>query len=276
MLQLQYGAYSSLACVLFGAVIEPQYSILWYVLTGNISTLVEPDKRGKMAKHKRSFFGWTWFVMWRFLLLLLLSLLVLLLVLRFVPPPISSFMLQSPYPVSQSWISIDQLPAHVPLAVVASEDQLFPEHIGLDVTAIRKALDQYDDGGGLRGASTITQQTAKNLFLWPGRSFIRKGMEAALAVSLEAVWGKKRILEVYLNIAEFGKGIYGVEAASQHYFGKSANKLTRNEAASLAVLLPSPRNRDPNQLTPFLQQRVDWVTQQMQQLGAGYLNTILE
>lgn len=199
-----------------------------------------------MARHTRSVLGWTWFVIWRFLLLLILSLLVLLLVLRFVPPPTSSFMLQSPYPVSQHWISIDKLPAYVSLALVASEDQRFPEHFGVDWAAISKALNQYDDGGGLRGASTITQQTAKNLLLWPGRSFVRKGMEAMVALSLEAIWGKKRILEVYLNIAEFGKGIYGVEAASLHYFGKPASKLSRNETARLAVLLPSPRNRDPN------------------------------
>lgn len=228
-----------------------------------------------MASHTRSFLGWTWFVIWCSLLLLMLLLLVLLFVLRFVPPPTSAFMLQSAYPVSQHWISIDKLPAHVPLAVVAAEDQRFPEHFGVDWAAISKALDQYDDGGGLRGASTITQQTAKNLLLWPGRSFARKGMEAMLALSLEGVWGKKRILEVYLNIAEFDKGIYGIEAASQHYFGKPASKLTRNEAARLAVLLPGPRNRDPNQLTPFLNQRVEWVEQQMRQLGAGYLSPIL-
>lgn len=228
-----------------------------------------------MARHTRSVFGWTWFVIWRFLLLLILSVLVLLLVLRFVPPPTSSFMLQSPYPVSQHWISINKLPAYVPLAVVAAEDQRFPEHFGVDWAAISKALEQYDDGGGLRGASTITQQTAKNLLLWPGRSFARKGMEAALALSLEAIWGKKRILEVYLNIAEFGKGIYGVEAASLHYFGKSARNLSIDEAARLAVLLPSPRSRDPLNLTPFLSQRVGWIKQQMQQLGSGYLNPIL-
>lgn len=228
-----------------------------------------------MTALKRSFFGWTWFVIWRFLLVLLLLLLALLLTLRFVPPPTSSFMLQSPYPVRQQWISIEQLPAHVPLAMVASEDQHFPAHFGVDWAAISKALEQYDDGGGLRGASTITQQTAKNLLLWPARSMVRKGLEAGLAISLEAVWGKKRILEVYLNIAEFGKGIYGVEAASQHYFGKSANRLSVNEAARLAVLLPSPRNRDARNLTPYLRERVVWVERQMRQLGADYLKPIL-
>jgi monofunctional biosynthetic peptidoglycan transglycosylase len=204
-----------------------------------------------MADRKRGFFGWTWFVMWRLLLLLTL----LLLLLRFVPPPTTSFMLQSPYPITQHWVSIDKLPSQIVLAMVASEDQRFPEHFGVDFTAISKALNQSDDGEGLRGASTITQQTAKNLLLWPGRSFIRKGLEAGLALSLEVIWGKKRILEVYVNVAEFGKGIYGVEAASQHYFHKSARNLSSNEAARLAVLLPSPRKRDPNNLTPYLRQQ---------------------
>jgi monofunctional biosynthetic peptidoglycan transglycosylase len=225
-----------------------------------------------MADRKRGFFGWTWFVMWRLLLLLTL----LLLLLRFVPPPTTSFMLQSPYPITQHWVSIDKLPSQIVLAMVASEDQRFPEHFGVDFTAISKALNQSDDGEGLRGASTITQQTAKNLLLWPGRSFIRKGLEAGLALSLEVIWGKKRILEVYVNVAEFGKGIYGVEAASQHYFHKSARNLSSNEAARLAVLLPSPRKRDPNNLTPYLRQRVVWVERQMKQLGAGYLRPILD
>ncbi|MBU1293885.1 MAG: monofunctional biosynthetic peptidoglycan transglycosylase [Gammaproteobacteria bacterium] len=225
-----------------------------------------------MAKRKQGIFGRIWFVVWRFLLFLILVLLLF----RFVPPPTTAFMLQSQYPVKHTWISIDKLPTYMPLAVVASEDQRFPNHFGVDFTAISKALDQYDDGDGLRGASTITQQTAKNLFLWSGRSFIRKGLEAGLAIGLETLWGKKRILEVYLNIAEFGKGIYGVEAASQHYFGRSASKLTMNQAARLAVLLPSPRTRNPNDLTFYLRERVDWVERQMQQLGPDYLKPIIE
>jgi monofunctional biosynthetic peptidoglycan transglycosylase len=225
-----------------------------------------------MAKGKRGVLGWLWFFMWRFLLLLILCLLLL----RFVPLSTTAFMLQSPYPVTQHWINIDKLPAHVPMAVVASEDQRFPEHFGVDLSAISKALNQSEDGNALRGASTITQQTAKNLLLWPGRSFIRKGFEAGLAVSLEIIWGKKRILEVYLNVAEFGKGIYGVEAASQHYFHKSASVITTSEAARLAVLLPSPRKRDPRNLSPYLRQRVVWVERQMRQLGSGYLKPILD
>ena len=228
-----------------------------------------------MTAKARGYFGWTWYLLWRTVLVLFLALLLLLIVLRFVPPPTSAFMLQSPYPVSQRWVNIDTLPSHLPLALVASEDQRFPQHFAVDMTEIKKALEQFDDGDGLRGASTISQQTAKNLLLWPGRSMLRKGMEVTLAVALEAIWGKKRILEVYLNIAEFGKGTYGVEAASQHYYGKPASKLSRNEAARLAVLLPSPRKRDPRHLTPYLQQRVVWVERQMRQLGNGYLDAVL-
>ena len=228
-----------------------------------------------MTQRERGFFCWSWFVIWRSVLLLLLLLLALLLTLRFVPPPTSAFMLQSPYPVTQQWVSIDTLPAHVALAVVASEDQRFPEHFGVDMAEIKNALERFDDGDGLRGASTISQQTAKNLLLWPGRNLVRKGLEAGLALSLELVWGKKRLLEVYLNIAEFGKGIYGVEAASRHYFDKAARQLSVNEAARLAVLLPSPRKRDARQLTPYLRQRVSWVEQQMRQLGSSYLAPML-
>lgn len=225
-----------------------------------------------MAKRRHGIYKKIWRLIWRALLLLILVLLVF----RFAPIPTTAFMLQSDYPVKQTWISIDKLPSYMPLAVVSAEDQRFPDHFGVDFTAISKALSQYDEGSGLRGASTITQQTAKNLFLWSGRSFIRKGLEAGLAICLEAIWSKKRILEVYLNVAEFGKGIYGVEAASQHYFGRSASKLTMNQAARLAVLLPSPRTRNPNNLTYYLRQRVDWVEVQMQQLGSGYLTAILD
>jgi monofunctional biosynthetic peptidoglycan transglycosylase len=220
---------------------------------------------------KLSLLNKVWYFFWRLMLLIILTLFLF----RFVPLPTTAFMLQSPYPVSQTWISIDKLPSAMPLAVVASEDQRFPQHFGVDFDAIIDALEQYDRGDGLRGASTITQQTAKNIFLWSGRSIIRKGLEAGLALSLELIWGKKRILEVYLNIAEFGKGIYGVEAASQHYFGKSAANLTSHQAAQLAVLLPSPRKRDPRNLTLTLKQRVTWIERQMRQLGSDYLQPIV-
>ena len=223
-------------------------------------------------KRKYGLLSMVWYGLWRAALILIL----IILLFRFVPLPTTAFMLQSPYSVTQKWISIDKLPSSMPLAVVASEDQRFPKHIGVDFTAILNAIEQYDDGDGLRGASTITQQTAKNVFLWSGRSFVRKGLEAGIAVTLEALWGKQRILEVYLNVAEFGKGIYGVEAASRHYFGKSSSELTTHQAAQLAVLLPSPKTRDPRRLTANLNRRVVWIERQMRQLGAGYLTFILE
>lgn len=229
-----------------------------------------------MAKRKSSFLSKVWSKVWRILLALMLFVGLILLMFRFVPLPTTAFMLQSPYPVTQKWISIDKLPSSMSLAVVASEDQRFPEHFGVDFTAIIDAVEQYSDGDGLRGASTITQQTAKNIFLWSGRSFIRKALEATLALSLEAIWGKQRILEVYLNVAEFGKGIYGVEAASQHYFGKSARYLTKHQTAQLAVLLPSPKTRDPRSLTATLSQRVMWIERQMNQLGNDYLTPIFK
>ncbi|WP_160060977.1 monofunctional biosynthetic peptidoglycan transglycosylase [Psychromonas sp. L1A2] len=229
-----------------------------------------------MAKRKSSFLSKVWSKVWRILLALMLFVGLILLMFRFVPLPTTAFMLQSPYPVTQKWIGIDKLPSSMPLAVVASEDQRFPEHFGVDFTAIIDAVEQYSDGDGLRGASTITQQTAKNIFLWSGRSFIRKALEATLALSLEAIWGKQRILEVYLNVAEFGKGIYGVEAASQHYFGKSARYLTKHQTAQLAVLLPSPKTRDPRSLTASLSQRVMWIERQMNQLGNDYLTPIFK
>ena len=229
-----------------------------------------------MAKRKSSFLSKIWSKVCRILVVLMLFVGLILLMFRFVPLPTTAFMLQSSYPVTQKWISIDKLPSSMPLAVVASEDQRFPEHFGVDFTAIINAVEQYSDGDGLRGASTITQQTAKNIFLWSGRSFIRKALEATLALSLEAIWGKQRILEVYLNVAEFGKGIYGVEAASQHYFGKSARYLTKHQTAQLAVLLPSPKTRDPRSLTATLSQRVMWIERQMNQLGNDYLTLIFK
>ena len=163
----------------------------------------------------------------------------------------------------------------MPLAVVASEDQRFPYHSGVDFEAIRKAVSEYKAGEGLRGASTITQQTAKNLFLWNGRSFVRKALEAVLALGIDGLWPKERVLEVYLNIAEFGPGIYGVEAASEIYFGKPARKLSQTQAARLAAVLPNPKVLSVTAPTAYVQERVAWIQQQMNQLsGLKYLEQL--
>lgn len=207
-------------------------------------------------------------------LLLIVTLIVLL---RFVNPPTSTFMLGHLFSGSsdelrQEWISLDDISPWMPVAVVASEDQRFLHHHGVDFNAIRKALAEYRAGQGLRGASTITQQTAKNLFLWNGRSFVRKALEAGLALGIDAVWPKRRIMEVYLNIAEFGDGVYGVQAASRAFFGIPASRLSQTQAARLAAVLPNPKVLSATRPSPYVWERVAWIRGQMNQLsGLNYL-----
>ncbi len=203
-----------------------------------------------------------------------------ILLFRVVNPPTSAFMLTyqlgtAPEPLRQEWVPMAEISPWMPLAVVASEDQRFPYHAGVDFEAIRKAVSEYKAGEGLRGASTITQQTAKNLFLWNGRSFVRKALEAVLALGIDGLWPKERVLEVYLNIAEFGPGIYGVEAASQIYFGKPARQLSQTQAARLAAVLPNPKVLSVTAPTAYVQERVVWIQQQMNQLsGLKYLEQL--
>ena len=203
-----------------------------------------------------------------------------ILLFRFVNPPTSAFMLayqlgSAPEPLRQEWVPMAEISPWMPLAVMASEDQRFPYHAGVDFEAIRKAVSEYKAGEGLRGASTITQQTAKNLFLWNGRSFVRKALEAVLALGIDGLWPKERVLEVYLNIAEFGPGIYGVEAASEIYFGKPAHQLSQAQAARLAAVLPNPKVLSVTSPTAYVQERVVWIQQQMNQLsGLRYLEQL--
>ena len=204
---------------------------------------------------------------------------LVILLFRFVNPPTSTFMLgysldNSGKSPAHLWVPMADISPWMPLAVVASEDQRFPYHAGVDFEAITKAVSEYRAGEGLRGASTITQQTVKNLFLWNGRSFVRKAIEAALAVSLDALWPKERILEVYLNVAEFGPGIYGVEAASRAYFGKPARYLSQYQAATLAAVLPNPKVLSVSQPSAYVIERVSWIRRQMSQLGLGYVNSL--
>ncbi|MDO6442705.1 monofunctional biosynthetic peptidoglycan transglycosylase [Marinobacter sp. 2_MG-2023] len=213
---------------------------------------------------------------WVFLTLVLVFV-SLLLLFRYVNPPTSAFIVSysianPDQEVRQQWVSYSDISPWMSLAVVASEDQRFPDHWGVDFAAIRKALAEYHAGEGLRGASTITQQTAKNLFLWNGRSFVRKAMEAGLALAVDGLWPKRRILEVYLNIAEFGPGIYGVEAASRVYFGIPARQLSAQQAARLAAVLPNPNVLSVNSPSPYVRDRVFWIRGQMDQLsGLQYL-----
>jgi monofunctional biosynthetic peptidoglycan transglycosylase len=166
-------------------------------------------------------------------------------------------------------VTLNQISTSGKLAVIASEDQLFPDHNGFDIKSIKKAL-AYNKRkpGRVRGASTISQQVAKNIFLWQGRSWIRKGLEVYFTFMIELIWGKKRILEVYLNEAEMGKGIFGIEAASQHYFKHSARKLTKVEAAMIASSLPNPVRFTVKPTSRYVSRKYPWVMRQMNNLGA--------
>jgi monofunctional glycosyltransferase len=162
---------------------------------------------------------------------------------RFLPPPITILMVQRLFEgkgLDKHWRPMSAISPTLAQAVIAAEDAKYCEHRGFDMDAIQKAMEANEKGRSLRGGSTISQQTAKNVFLWPGRSYVRKGFEAYFTVLIEAIWGKRRILEVYLNVAEWGPGVYGAEAASRRYFKTSAAKLTRQQASRLAAILPSP------------------------------------
>jgi monofunctional biosynthetic peptidoglycan transglycosylase len=170
---------------------------------------------------------------------------------------------------NRSHVNLNEISIHGKLAVIASEDQLFPDHNGFDIKSIKKAL-AYNKRkpGRVRGASTISQQVAKNVFLWQGRSWIRKGLEVYFTFMIELIWGKKRILEMYLNEAEMGRGIFGIEAASQKYFKHSAKKLTKVEAAMIASSLPNPIRYTVKPPSRYVSRKYPWVMRQMNNLGA--------
>jgi len=210
---------------------------------------------------------------------------VLVLCLRWVAPPTSAFMVGSHLAqllssdsrsrVRYQWVDWEAISPQLPLAVVAAEDQKFSRHAGFDFDSIGKALERNRQGGRLRGASTISQQVAKNLFLWPGRSYVRKGLEAYFTVLLECLWPKKRILEVYVNIAEFGDGIYGVHAAAESVFGKKPAELTNWDAALLAAVLPNPKVLKARKPSAYVKERRRWIATQMRQLnGTEYLRDL--
>ena len=208
-----------------------------------------------------------------------------ILLFSFLPVPFSAVMVERQmsawltgdfsYVAHSDWVSMDEISPWMALAVVAAEDQRFPDHWGLDVEAIEKALSHNEKHENrIRGASTLSQQTVKNLFLWDGKSWLRKGLEAGLTVTTEAVWTKRRILTVYLNIAEFGDGIFGVEEASQRYFHKPASRLTMSEAALLAAVLPNPIRYKAAAPSGYVRNRQAWIMRQMQQLGGeGFLQS---
>jgi monofunctional glycosyltransferase len=202
---------------------------------------------------------------------------LVVLVLRFVPPWTSAFMMErriealfsgeKDFTLRHRWVAWDDISPQVGIAMVAGEDQKFPFHHGFDVDAIQDAIDAADEGKRLRGASTISQQTAKNLFLWNGRSFIRKGLEAYFTVLIEATWPKRRILEVYMNTVELGDGVYGVGAASDTFYHVPPSRLSAAQAARLAAVLPNPRRFRVDAPSAYVMRRTAWITQQMGQLG---------
>ena len=195
--------------------------------------------------------------------------LLMVLPFRWIDPPTTAFMLQDERGRKQllhEWLAWKNIGVAPPISVVAAEDQKFASHFGFDVNSIRESIEDFNDGASLRGASTITQQVAKNLYLWPSKSFLRKGIEAYLTVLIEATWSKKRVLEIYLNIAEFGPGIYGIGAASKTYFGKSPIELSDAEAALLAAVLPNPKRLRIDNPTPYVRDRQIWIFGQMQRL----------
>lgn len=196
---------------------------------------------------------------------------------RFLPVPVTPLMVirsveqvfgDDDLRLKHDWVPIEEISRHLPLAVVCSEDQNFMNHSGFDLDAIQRSVDAAKRGvKRVKGASTISQQTAKNVFLWPGRSWIRKGFEAYFTVLIEFVWPKERIMEVYLNSIEMGKGIYGAQAAAEFYWKTSAKNLSRSQAAAIAAILPNPRKYSANPPGPYVQSRIGWILGQMDQWG---------
>ena len=207
-----------------------------------------------------------------------LACILVVLVFRFVPVPVSGLMVQrrveawsspKPYVSRHRWVPLEEISPNLGAAVIAAEDQNFPEHFGFDWQAIEKAVQHNEHSRRKRGASTVSQQAAKNLFLWNSRSWTRKGLEAWFTLLIETGWSKRRILEVYLNIVEFGDGIYGAEAAARTFFGKPAARLTPSEAALLAAVLPNPRKFQASAPSDYIRGRQAWILDQMRQLGGA-------
>ncbi|MDD2191574.1 MAG: monofunctional biosynthetic peptidoglycan transglycosylase [Bacteroidales bacterium] len=234
-------------------------------------------KPKKKKSKKRSFGRKLWKIIWVTGLSCFAFSIILSFAYKFINPPFTILMLQRTVEQSLSserdvrlkkdWVSIDEVSPNMIKAVIASEDNLFTKHNGFDKKAIERAIEHNKKGKKVRGASTITQQTAKNVFLWNGRNWVRKGLETYYTLIIEAFWSKERIMEVYLNVIEFGDGIYGVEAASQTFFNKSAKNLTKREAALLASVLPSPLKRNAGKPTPWLNQRANRVMYLMDRHG---------
>lgn len=244
-------------------------------------------RRSSAAQSPRPRPWWRRLLRWLLLLLLLVIGLSfsLVLALRWLDPPTSGIQIaraleagskgNQGYRALRCWRDLEQLGTALPIAVIAAEDQRFAEHYGFDLQALKQALSEAQAGGRLRGASTLSQQTAKNLFLWPGRSWVRKGLEAWFTVLIELTWPKQRILEVYLNTVEFGTGVFGGCAAAAHYWNIEARQLSPLQAARLAAALPNPHVYQVEPPSPYVAERAQWILGQIRNLGgARYLEEL--
>lgn len=211
-----------------------------------------------------------WKLLKRIIIVLFVAQLVYIVALKWVNPPITVTQLISFFSgngLKRDYIKLNDMSPNARLAVIASEDQMFPDHNGFDIKSIEKALTTNSKKKSrIRGASTISQQVAKNVFLWQGRTWVRKGLEVYFTFMIEMIWGKERILEMYLNVAEMGKGIFGIEAASRAYFKKPAKKLSQSEAAKIAACLPNPKKYKVNPPSAYITKRYPWVVRQMNNL----------
>jgi monofunctional biosynthetic peptidoglycan transglycosylase len=220
---------------------------------------------------KTGFFPRLWRFLKRLILILFIAQFIYIIILKWIEPPVTITQLGSlltGHGLKREYVSKKQMSANAKLAVIASEDQLFPDHNGFDFKSIEKAMKHNQKSKSLHGASTISQQTAKNVFLWQGRSWLRKALEVYFTFMIEKIWGKKRILEVYMNVAEMGDGIFGIEKASQKYFSRPAANLSRQEAAMIAACLPSPRRYSVKPVSRYVSIRSGWILRQMNNLQA--------
>lgn len=220
----------------------------------------------------RKVFRWIWKATLWFIGLSILSVIIF----KWVPVPITPLMITRAVEnklegkdalLTHDWVSIENISPNLQKAVIASEDGNFLKHNGFDFKAMQKAFKNNQKGKRLKGGSTISQQTAKNVFLWQGRSYIRKGLEAYFTVLIELIWGKERIMEVYLNSIEMGNGVYGAESAAKHWYRKSASDLTKKEAAGIAAILPNPRKYKATNSSSYINRRKDKIVRVMQHIG---------
>ncbi len=234
--------------------------------------LMRPKRHREQDRKRKPFRLIRWFVRWLFRLVVLVCLVSAapMVYLRYYNPPTSNFIELNKRnhnaDIKHQWRDMQDISLYFPNAVIASEDQQFPNHFGFDLKQIKLVLSERGKGYS-RGASTITQQTVKNLFLWPGRSFVRKGLEAWLVVWMELIVPKIRILEIYVNFAQFGTRVFGVGAASQHYFGVEASQLTPEQSALIAAALPTPSRSNPAKPSKYLRERAEYIQDQMPRVG---------